>query len=562
MWQRVVETYAELVEQYMVIRESMSTLRLSRSELALLTIRKSWHDVKLGWQDWRDHPSRSIQLAVLTMAVFGAVVILDKIILQFTSLRRYGLPVLKRPKGVHRWDYAALLQEGARRYPDTPYILTYSGYEYIVYPSSSFDEIKRLPASQASMIEWFTHVFFQGWRFLGHESSSLYKTVGVDLTRAVPSYVQERQQHARRAFELVTGPCSDWKPFALFQTAMDLIAITNATGLVGPELGIDQRWRKAVQRFVMAMMGAIFASHAVPGIIRRAISPIVFTPAWCLYYYMSRLLLPIIRDELGTHKPDQDDTKSGMAPLEAKADGTRNFPMIKWLMARYKVEEATPRQVAHDLIVASFESTPSMAGTLYMILSELVIRPALIEEIRDELSRNMVDGRLPQTNLGELKKLDSVMRESSRVNPFGYLTLFRRLKQPVQLSVGPRLPVGSLICVDAYHIGISEALWTDPKTFDPMRFLKLRQQPGHEAMHQFTSLGADSPGWGDGLQACPGRAFAGNTLKIVLAHLLMNYDIKLPSRAEKPKRFSMPNGSLAPDMNAQLLLRKRRIKVD
>lgn len=142
------------------------------------------------------------------------------------------------------------------------------------------------------------------------------------------------------------------------------------------------------------------------------------------------------------------------------------------------------------------------------------------------------------------------------------MTLFRRLKQPVQLSVGPRLPAGSLICVDAYHIGISKALWRDPHIFDPMRFLKLRKQPGHEDMHQFTSLGADSPGWGDGLQACPGRAFAGNTLKIVLAHLLMNYDIKLPPGAEKPKRFSMPNGSLAPDMKARILFRKRRVKGD
>ncbi|KAH6627320.1 cytochrome P450 [Chaetomium tenue] len=558
MWQTVAEKYAEISEQYRVIRESMAMLRLSRSELALLTIRKAWHDVRMGWQGWENHPSKTIQFVVLAVAAFSALIVLDKVILRFTSIRRHGLPVLERPKGVHRWDYAALLKEGARRYPDSPYILAYSGYEYVVYPSSSFDEVKRLPASQASMIEWFTHVFFQGWRFLGYESSSLYKTIGVDLARAVPSQVQERQQHARRAFELAVGPCSEWKTLPLFQTSIDLIAITNATGLVGPKLGMDFRWLKAIQRFVIAIMGAIFASHAVPSIIRLVVSPIVFTPAWCFYYYMKWLLRPIIRNELRSHGSVVDNGDKTFIP--AKADGS--FPMTKWLLSRYKPDEATPGQVAHDLIVASFESTPSMAGTLYMILSELVIRPALIEELRAEVSHNMVDGRLPRTSLGELKKLDSVMRESSRVNPFGYLTLFRRLKQPVQLSVGPRLPAGSLICVDAYHIGISKALWRDPHTFDPMRFLKLRKQPGQEDMHQFTSLGADSPGWGDGLQACPGRAFAGNTLKIVLSHLLMNYDIKLPPGAQKPKRFSMPNGSLAPDMKAHVLFRKRRVKGD
>ncbi|KAK4224106.1 cytochrome P450, partial [Podospora fimiseda] len=128
----------------------------------------------------------------------------------------------------------------------------------------------------------------------------------------------------------------------------------------------------------------------------------------------------------------------------------------------------------------------------------------------------------------------------------------------VDLSGGLLLRKGSLICVDAYHIVNSPELWENPETFDPMRFLKLRQKPGQENMHQFTSLGADSPGWGDGLQACPGRAFAGNTLKIILTELLINYDIKLPEGKGKPGRNSMPNGSMAPDMNARILIRKRQ----
>lgn len=404
----------------MVIRESMSTLRLSRSQLALLTLRKAWHDLALRWKDWRDGTHKTAQLLALLVASFVAMLVLDRIILRITSLRRYGLPVLERRKGVHRWDYEKLLEEGARRYPNTPYILAYSGYEYIVYPSSSFDEIKRLPASQASMIEWFTHVFFQGWRFLGYESSSLYKAIGVDLARAVPSRVQERQQHAHMAFEAVAGACLEWKPLPLFQSAIDIIAMTNATGLVGPKLGMDQRWLKAVQRFVIAIMGAILACHAIPSIIRPVISPLAFAPAWGLYYYMKRLLGPVVEQDLRKHRAAREAGSSRNEAAQGKSDGS--FPMTEWLMTRYKAEEATPGQIAHDLIVASFESTPSMAGTLYMLLSELIIRPELVEELREELAQHMVDGRLPQTHLGELRKLDSVMRESARINPFGYCT--------------------------------------------------------------------------------------------------------------------------------------------
>lgn len=104
---------------------------------------------------------------------------------------------------------------------------------------------------------------------------------------------------------------------------------------------------------------------------------------------------------------------------------------------------------------------------------------------------------------------------------------------------------------------MSPSRWEKPNTFDPQRFLKLRKQPGYETLHQFTSLGSDTPGWGDGLQAYPGRTFAASTIKIILAQLLLNYDIQLPPGTEKPKRNSMPNGSMSPDMGANILIRAR-----
>lgn len=139
------------------------------------------------------------------------------------------------------------------------------------------------------------------------------------------------------------------------------------------------------------------------------------------------------------------------------------------------------------------------------------------------------------------------------------VTLFRRVLAPVRMSVGPPLPAGALICVDAYTLTRDPARWgADADSFDPKRFAKLRARPGQEGLHQFTSLGPDAPGWGDGLQACPGRTFAGNTIKIILAHILTHYDIQLAPGAEKPRRNSMPNGSMSPDMRAKIMLRRRK----
>ena len=127
----------------------------------------------------------------------------------------------------------------------------------------------------------------------------------------------------------------------------------------------------------------------------------------------------------------------------------------------------------------------------------------------------------------------------------------------MQLSVGPELPAGTNICVDAHHINYSKELWGNPNTFDGLRHYRARQLPDNDNRFKFANLGSDSPGWGDGLQACPGRLFADNTLKIALTHLLLNYDLKLRPGEEKPKKGSMPNGSMLPDLKAKILFRAR-----
>lgn len=129
--------------------------------------------------------------------------------------------------------------------------------------------------------------------------------------------------------------------------------------------------------------------------------------------------------------------------------------------------------------------------------------------------------------------------------------------QPLKLSIGPELPAGTNICVDAYHINFDQDLWKDPEKFDGLRHYRARQLPGKENSFKFANLGRDSPGWGDGPQACPGRMYADNTLKIILTHLLTNYEFKLRPGEGKPRKGTMPNGSMYPDIRAKVLFKSR-----
>ena len=574
-----LDQYAVLKDQYRAVQSAIGPLRLSKTDLLGLALRKSWHDICLLLGEVREDCRQmrwAYQLLILMALGFAALSILEKIKASYASLSRRGVPTLKLPKGLHRWDYPAVLVEGARQYPNTPYIINDSGYEYVVFPASSFDEIKRLSMDQSSMVDYFTHVYFQGWPFLGKDNSALHKVISSDLTRALPSRVGERQDHAKKAFEKAIGPCPEWKPFPIYSTFQKIVVTMNATSLLGAKLGTDERWLNAVQRFPIAIMVAVFITHAVPRFLRPFISTLVYLPAWFLYWSMTRLLMPKAEQDLRDFQSATLNDGKGSNDAHCKVD--KGFPIMAWLMPRYSPKERTLKQIMHDYIVSSFQSTPSTAATLYCMVVDLMTRPELISDLREELSHFMKEGCLPQTQLSELQRLDSFMRESSRYNIFSHcssylllvshkprsciplrnlaVTLLRRLQTPVQLSLGPILPAGTLICVDAYHITRSPKHWDSPEKFDPLRFYRMRQQPGHAAQHQFASLEFEQPVWGGGTQGCPGRFFASHTIKILLAHLLTRYEVKVVPGSDGVKNRTMPNGTKMPDLGARILIRE------
>ena len=96
-----------------------------------------------------------------------------------------------------------------------------------------------------------------------------------------------------------------------------------------------------------------------------------------------------------------------------------------------------------------------------------------------------------------------------------------------------------------------------PENFDPFRWARLRDQPGNLNRFQFAATDSTNLHFGHGKYACPGRFFAGQQIKMILGHLLLNYDFKYPSGQTRPdNRCSDEN--VYPDPAARVLIRKRR----
>lgn len=96
---------------------------------------------------------------------------------------------------------------------------------------------------------------------------------------------------------------------------------------------------------------------------------------------------------------------------------------LQWMLDLVDNEQdVDPRFFAHhflQLMGLAVSHTTSMAMT--HIIYDLAMMPEYLEPLRDEIHDALLDGweNATQTSLHELKRLDSFMRESQRLNPPG-----------------------------------------------------------------------------------------------------------------------------------------------
>lgn len=97
--------------------------------------------------------------------------------------------------------------------------------------------------------------------------------------------------------------------------------------------------------------------------------------------------------------------------------------------------------------------------------------------------------------------------------------------------------------------------------FDGHRFLNLRKVLGNENKHQFVTTSPECNFFGHGHHACPGRFFASNELKLLLAHMIMYYDWKLPEGQMKVQHTKNGVGE-SPNSKQKILYKSRKPEVD
>ncbi|KAK9779091.1 putative Cytochrome P450 monooxygenase-like protein [Seiridium cardinale] len=155
-------------------------------------------------------------------------------------------------------------------------------------------------------------------------------------------------------------------------------------------------------------------------------------------------------------------------------------------------------------------------------------------------------------------KLDSFMKESLRFYPPLSTTSHREVVKGFIFSNGQNIPSGATIELPSRAVYHDPAHYPDEDNFDGFRHYKLRQSgmAKDHARNQFVISNEQNLMFGYGRHASAGRFFAANEIKMLLAKLILGFDIKNEDGSMERYKSIEDGALIAPETKKKLLFRK------
>ncbi|CBF89142.1 hypothetical protein AN0606.2 [Aspergillus nidulans FGSC A4] len=185
------------------------------------------------------------------------------------------------------------------------------------------------------------------------------------------------------------------------------------------------------------------------------------------------------------------------------------------------------------LIVIAGSTSDTTAGTLSAIFYELVQHPEHITKLRDELEPHHLGNDNPKkteflhSKIAQLDHLNGVINEALRLYPAVPSSLQRKTPPEGVVVDGTYIPGDMHVVCPLYTIGRSEIAYDHPEDFIPERWYSKPELVRHKGAFAPFSLGHFN---------CIGRPLALMNLRVTLAQLIMEFDVKF-APGEDGKQF-------------------------
>ncbi|EXJ89421.1 hypothetical protein A1O3_02488 [Capronia epimyces CBS 606.96] len=449
---------------------------------------------------------------------------------------------------------SSLIEHNYPRFQDRVFKLRDHFGPVHVIPAQYVEALCNAPESVLSFQQLARERFFARYTLLASrvnhpDNNTVIKSIQKSLSQHLGKAVAELHDELREALRTDMSECTSWTPFTPTQMLIPIIAKMSGRVFIGRRMGRRQEYLDCIINFTIDSMTAAEMLRLVPSFTHPLVQ-------WLIpHTYRARSKLRTIRrllyQEIITRSRERHH---GSLYQDMLVWNIRNSPPARAADMTYQ---------AHNQLLVSTAAIHTTNMQLTHVLFDLAAHPEYVDPLREEVDAVMrtekekeKDGRLGMLALSKLRKLDSFLKESQRMNPLGLLTFERKVMSNLTLPNGQTILKGSYIGVPTSAIAKDPAIFPDPEKFDGFRFERLRAEPGSEAKHQLVSTGPDALYFGHGKHACPGRFLAAIEMKLILIELISRYDFKMPHGETRPRNIEL-NSGVIPDPQKKILLRRR-----
>ncbi|KAJ7133819.1 cytochrome P450 [Mycena filopes] len=356
------------------------------------------------------------------------------------------------------------------------------------------------------------------------------------LTRNLARCFPEVRDEIVHSFSHIFG--EKWKLIEVLPTTMQVVARTSNRLFVGRPLCRDPEYLQfnidyTVTIFTRGQMIGLF-----PSVLKPFVAPLLSTRKSSLRHAL-KFLGPILEDRLEKERQYGQDW----------AD--RPNDLISWLLDFADASERTAPALALRILATNMAAIHTSSTTLTAALYDLAAYPEHFLPMREEAERVVAEEDWTKVALNNMYKIDSFLRESQRLNGTGPIAMTRRVvaRDGFTFSDGTNVPCGAFLSVPGTSTHYDQANYENAETFDGFRFSRVRElqhgarsaaakvedsEEGSFFNRHMVSTAPEHVVFGHGRHACPGRFFAATELKAMLAHLLINYDVKAETEGKRP----------------------------
>ncbi|KAL4787130.1 cytochrome P450 [Aspergillus varians] len=450
------------------------------------------------------------------------------------------------------FDARALIRSGLDKWPAFE-IATENGYRVILGPQYANEVRSHQAVSFGRAVAHDFHAHIPGFEPFKEGTGAeqvLQDVIRMRLTQSLGPMTKPLSDETALALETNWGDDPEWHTVHFKTKILDIVSQLSSKVFLGDQICRNPDWLRITVGYAVDSFFAAEALRLWPAILRPFVAPFLPTSQEIRRKLAEarKIIAPVLEQRKAEK---QAAIEQGRTP-EAYNDA------MEWMeqCAKGRTYDAAVAQLS--LSLAAIHTTSDM---LTQVLYDICAQDGLVDDMRKEIVSVIQAEGWQKTTVYQLKLMDSVLKESQRLKPTTIATMRRMAIKPMTLSDGTTVPKNAILFVSCESMW-DASIYPSPDQFDPYRFLKLRDTPGHETSAQLVAPSPEHMGFGLGKHACPGRFFAANELKVALCHILLKYDIKFTDDWVNPPPLGMGLAfSAEPRATMQIRRRKEEIKL-